>query len=59
MLAKLEWFQLGGETSERQWWDIVGVLTVTPDVDRAYLHDWAASLGVAGLLGRALADAAS
>ncbi len=59
VLAKLEWFQLGGETSERQWWDIVGVLKVTPDVDRAYLHHWAASLGVADLLGRALADAAS
>lgn len=34
VLAKLEWFRLGGETSERQWWDIVGVLKVTPDVDR-------------------------
>ena len=59
VLAKLEWFQLGGETSERQWWDIVGVLKVTPGVDRAYLHHWAASLGVANLLERALADAAS
>ena len=59
VLAKLEWFRLGGETSERQWWDIVGVLKVTPNVDRVYLQHWAASLDVADLLGRALADAAS
>ncbi len=59
VLAKLEWFRLGGETSERQWWDIVGVLKVTRDADRAYLRHWAAALGVADLLERALADAAS
>ncbi len=59
VLAKLEWFRLGGETSERQWWDIVGVLKVTEDADRTYLSRWAASLGVADLLERALADAAS
>ena len=58
VLAKLEWFRLGGETSERQWWDIAGVLKVTPNVDRAYLQHWAASLGVADLLERALSDAA-
>lgn len=59
VLAKLEWFRLGGETSERQWWDVVGVLKVTPDVDRAYLRHWAALLSVADLLDRALADATS
>jgi hypothetical protein len=58
VLAKLEWFRLGGETSERQWWDIVGVLRVTEDADRTYLRRWAASLNVADLLERALADAA-
>lgn len=58
VLAKLEWFRLGGEVSERQWWDIVGVLKVTEDADRTYLGRWAASLGVADLLERALADAA-
>ena len=58
VLAKLEWFRLGGETSERQWWDIIGVLKVTHDADRAYLRQWAPSLGVADLLERALADAA-
>ncbi len=58
VLAKLEWFRLGGEASERQWWDIVGVLKVTEDADRTYLRRWAASLEVADLLERALTDAA-
>jgi hypothetical protein len=58
VLAKLEWFRLGGETSERQWWDVVGILKVTEDADRPYLRLWADSLGVADLLERALADAA-
>ena len=58
VLAKLEWFRLGGETSERQWWDVVGILKVTEDADRTYLRSWAVSLGVADLLERALADAA-
>jgi hypothetical protein len=59
ILAKLEWFRSGGETSERQWWDILGVLRVTADADRAYLRKWASSLGVTDLLARALADAAA
>ena len=57
VLAKLEWFRLGGETSERQWWDIVGVLRVGADADRTYLRQWSAALGVSDLLERALADA--
>jgi hypothetical protein len=59
VLAKLEWFRLGGETSERQWWDIVGVLKVGEDADRAYLRRWSSALGVGDLLERALADASS
>jgi hypothetical protein len=58
VLAKLEWFRLGGETSERQWWDVVGILKVTEGADRAYLRHWAVSLGVTDLLERALTDAA-
>ena len=57
VLAKLEWFRLGGETSERQWWDVLGVLRVTPTLDRPYLERWADALGVASLLERALSDA--
>lgn len=54
VLAKLEWFRIGGETSERQWWDVVGILKVTENADRQYLRRWADSLGVADLLERAL-----
>lgn len=57
VLAKLEWFRRGGQISERQWWDIVGVLRVTRNADRAYLRRWAPSLGVADLLDRVLSDA--
>jgi len=57
VLAKLEWFRLGGETSERQWWDIVGLLRVGADTDRPYLRHWAETLGVNDLLDRAWIDA--
>ena len=55
VLAKLEWFKRGGEVSERQWWDIVGVLRVAQHADREYMRTWAISLGVADLLERAFA----
>jgi hypothetical protein len=58
VLAKLEWFRVRGEASERQWWDVVGILKVTEDADRTYLRHWADALGVADLLERALNEAA-
>ena len=57
VLAKLEWFRRGGETSERQWGDVVGVLKVTPDADRGYLRHWASELNVSDLLDRAFTEA--
>ena len=59
VLLKLEWFRQGGESSERQWWDIVGVLKVTSAIDREYLEQWATNLGVSDLLERAIAQAES
>jgi hypothetical protein len=57
VLRKLEWFRRGGEVSERQWWDVVGVLKVTRHADREYLRSWAVRLGIADLLDRALTQA--
>lgn len=60
VLAKLEWFRRGGETSDRQWGDVLGVLRASgPVLDHAYLEDFARQLGVADLLARALAEAGS
>ncbi len=57
VLAKLEWFRRGGEISERQWSDVVGILKIRHDLDRAYLRRWADALRVADLLERALSAA--
>jgi len=58
VLAKLAWYRAGGEVSERQWKDVLGVLRVQGGaIDRAYMARWAPELGVADLLERAL-DAA-
>ncbi len=53
ILAKLEWFRAGGETSERQWADVVGILkTLAGRLDFEYMDRWAVPLGVGDLLVR-------
>ena len=54
ILAKLRWYRDGGEISERQWSDIMGVFVITRDLDTGYLAKWAKQLGVADLLERAI-----
>jgi len=56
ILRKLLWYRAGGEVSDRQWRDVLGVLRVSGDVlDRRYLEEWATELGVLDLLERARA----
>lgn len=58
MIRKLDWYRLGGEVSERQWADVLGVLKLQGDaLDRAHLTYWARELGISDLLERALAEA--
>ena len=58
ILNKLEWYRMGGEVSDRQWNDILGVLKVQgANLDMAYLQRWAVALKVSDLLERALVDA--
>jgi hypothetical protein len=58
LLRKLVWFRDGGEVSDRQWRDILGVLRVSgARLDRSYLEQWAAELNVSDLLMRAFNQA--
>ena len=58
ILNKLEWYRMGGEVSDRQWNDILGVLKVQgTNLDMAYLQRWATNLKVTDLLERAFVDA--
>jgi len=58
ILSKLEWYRLGDEISDRQWFDVLTVLRIQQEqLDLAYLHRWAENLGVSDLLERALAEA--
>jgi hypothetical protein len=58
VLAKLDWFRKGGEVSDRQWRDLLGVLKVQAQaLDCAYLKHWAAELALTELLEQALLEA--
>jgi len=58
VLRKLEWYRRGGEVSDRQWRDVLGVLRAKGEqLDAARLDTWAQRLGVADLLERARAEA--
>lgn len=59
ILTKLEWYRAGGEVSERQWNDVLGVMKVKAQaLDFVYLERWAEQLDLADLLARALTEAA-
>jgi hypothetical protein len=54
LLQKLRWYRDGGESSDRQWRDIVSIVRVQgPRLDREYLRLNAPTLHVTDLLNRA------
>ena len=55
LLQKLRWYRKGGEVSDRQWRDILGIVRVQGTrLDRTYVTTHATTLGVSDLLERAL-----
>jgi hypothetical protein len=57
IIAKLEWFRMGGEISERQWRDVIGILKVRAGMlDFEYLRKWAIELDVIDLLEKGLIE---
>lgn len=57
ILHKLAWFRMGGEQSERQWKDILGVLKIQQDsLDFDYMHNWAKRINVHDLLEQAVSE---
>ena len=57
VLQKLVWYRKGGEVSDLQWRDVLGVLKANPYLDRGHLDRWAVEVGVADLLARAREEA--
>ena len=57
LLQKLRRYHMGGEVSDRQWRDCLGVLkAMGDDLDHAYLEHWAAELSLGALLDRAIKE---
>ena len=58
VLSKLEWYRRGGEASENQWRDVIGIIkTQGGRLDLVYLRKWAVELGVSDLLEQASQEA--
>jgi hypothetical protein len=58
ILHKLVWYKMGGNVSERQWLDVLGVLKVQgTSLDAEYMREWARHLDVDDLLTHARNEA--
>lgn len=57
VIRKLLWFHEGGETSEKQWRDIVSILRIGgATLDHEYMDSWSRALRCDSLLARARAE---
>ena len=57
ILSKLRWYRQGGEVSEQQWNDVLGVIAVQGErLDLDYMREWAAYLEVGDLLEQVLSE---
>jgi len=57
VIHKLRWYRMGGDVSDRQWRDVLGVLKVQGHrLDCAYLARTATELGLSDLLARAFSE---
>ncbi len=58
IINKLNWYQMGGKVSERQWLDVIGVIKIQGiSLDKKYLKNWAIKLDLTELLKKAFIDA--
>ena|ERR1044071_4322923 len=58
ILAKLQWYRAGNETSNNQWNDVMGIIRISKqELDFGYLRLWAEKLGVTNLLEKAVGEA--
>jgi hypothetical protein len=57
ILLKLQWYNSGGRSSERQWNDILGIFAVQAKrLDLGYLKKWAAVLGINELFEKIISE---
>lgn len=57
ILAKLKWYRAGGDVSDAQWGDVLGIIgTQGSDLDIKYLREYAGTLSVLDLLEKALCE---
>ena len=55
IIQKLVWFGSGGESSDRQWRDVLGVIKLQRnDRDLVDMRRWATDVGVLDLIDRAM-----
>ena len=58
ILAKLRWYNSGGQVSTNQWTDVVGIIGASSSkLELDYLYQWADRLGLRDLLDKAFMEA--